>query len=158
MAAETDPDPVMSSVPAHEAELLIEAFEGLEGANLEPLSRLLRSDFDIQHTLREALADAIDGTSIHLRIEARRAQSGRPVDRDRLRERDGVIAGFVASSKRRLGKKEAAIAEAMQQFDLGRAAVHEAIRRHRDRMERLPEKLRMFWDDIYAERAASLRD
>lgn len=158
MANDPDEDPVMSSNPALEAELVRNVFDGLRSADLKPLSRLLRSDFELQDTLREALADAIDGTSGALRIEAQRARPGRPVDEEGLVDRAGLIAAFVEGRRTRPGEKEAAIVEAMQHFDIGRTAVHEAIARNRRFRERLSEKGQKVWDDLCAERAANPTD
>ena len=141
-----------------EAQLHIDAWEGLARADLLPLVRLFRSGFVLNEYLARDIADAIEGTSADCRITARMSRAGRPGnDREATALRNGKIAAFVAERSGR-SAYEAAVREAMEVFGLSRTSVTDAVRAARDYREGLPDKLHAFWDDrCEAALAAQLR-
>lgn len=143
-----DPDYVMSPDPEREAWLHIAAWDGLKTADLDPLAALLRSEFEIEATLREAIADAIEGKSPSCQMEAKRTRRGNPGDEDATRKRHGRIAAFVRERANGKGEFEAAIAEAMNHFKLGRTTVTSALQKDDAYRETLAPKLRTFWDQV----------
>ena len=83
--------------PHLEAKLHIDAWKGLEQADLMPLVRLLRSGFVLNEHLGLDIADAIEGKSADCRITARKPRAGRPAaDVEATYLRNGKIAAFVA--------------------------------------------------------------
>lgn len=143
-----DPDYAMSSDPDREAQLHIAAWEGLKAADLTPLSILFRSEFEIEETLRGAIAEAFEGKSPTCRIVAKRTRRGNPGDEEARRLRDGHIAAFVRHRTRKRGEYKRAVHAAEQHFNLKRSTIFEALRRDNAYRKALPPKLETYWDRI----------
>ena len=88
---ELDPDYEVSPNPDREAELHGKTWRDLQSANLAPLAVLLRSEFEIEATLRSAIANAIDGESAACRMEAVRVRRGRPIKDGAAAIREGDL-------------------------------------------------------------------
>lgn len=136
----------VSDDPELEAQLHIDAWRGLERADLAPLVRLLRSEFVLNEYIALDIADAIEGKNPDCRITAKKVRAGRPsADREVASLRDGKIALFVAERTER-SAYEGAVREAMDQFGLSRTGVTDAVRAARNYRQGMPEKLHSFWD------------
>lgn len=143
---ELDPDYVVSADPAREAELHIAAWDGLKASDLAPIACLLRSEFEIETTLRGAIADAIEGKSSACQIAAKRKRRGNPGDEEARRRRDGRIAAFVRERITKRGEYKRAVHAAEEHFMLGHSTIFEALRRDKAYRKTLSPKLRTFWD------------
>lgn len=144
-----DPETVydMSLDPDREAELHIRVWMGLRSADLTPLATLLRSEFEIEATLRSAIADALEGEGAACRIEAKRKQRGKPVeDESAAMRRDLQIEAFVRHRSLGPRQKKAAIADACAHFNVGRGGIFEARKRTNALRASLPERLKTVLD------------
>ena len=147
-----DPNYEVSRDPDLEAELHSKAWRGLQSANLGPLAALLRSEFEIEATLRFAIADAIDGKSAACRIEGKHLTQGKPIDDPWASGwRDLRIEAFARAYSEKYDSKEAAVAAAKEKFDLGRSAIFAACKRAVALREALPERLWTVLDSSFAE-------
>jgi hypothetical protein len=135
-----DPDYVMSPDPEHEAELHINAWDGLTAADLAPLAALLRSEFEIEETLREAIADAIEGKSPVCQIAAKRKRRGNPGPDEKGQRLDAEIAAFVRKLMTEPGSFEGAIEEAVQHFKRSRSTIIASMQRNKKWREALIKK------------------
>jgi hypothetical protein len=129
-----------------EVDLNVDFWEGFNRADLAPLARLLRSEYELDHNLRRALADAIEGKSTQCRITSRRGRRGRPAGDvvgevgDQMR-----VGGFV---EERVGSKfEAAISEAGAQFGLGRTSTANAYAAVKGKPRHSDERLRLLLEE-----------
>lgn len=137
-----EPEYEMSKDPYLEAELHIEAWRGLKSADLAPLAALMRSEFEIEATLRIAIADAIEGESAACRIEGKHLTQGKPIDDPSASDsRDLRIQAFVRAYSKKYGSKEAAVAAAKEKFGIGRSAIFAACKRAEAHPLSLPERL-----------------
>lgn len=147
---DTDPDYEVSPDPDREAELHGKSWRGLRSADLAPLATLLRSEFEIEATLRSAVADAIEGKSAACRIEGKRMAKGKPIEDSWVTDwRDLRLDAFVREKSREFRSKEAAIADAKQKFGLGRSAIFESCNRATALREEIPERLRAVLDSNF---------
>ena len=106
-----------------------DAYWSLMHGDLEPLMQHLeRETGEVHPLLQRALANLLRGKHKTHKIEISRQGKGAPRSRDR--RMDARIAKYVANSSEALKKN--AVADAMTEFGLGRAAIYEALDRHRE--------------------------
>lgn len=132
-----DPDYVMSPDPEREAQLNIAAWDGLNASDLVPIAALLRSEFEIDVTMREAIADAIEGKSPVCQIAAKRKRRGNPGRYEKGQRLDAEIAAFVRKLMTEPGSFEGAIEEAVQHFKRSRSTITAAMQRNKQWREAL---------------------
>lgn len=142
----------VSRDPDREAELHSKAWEGLRSANLTPLAELLRSEFEIETTLRATIADAIEGESKVCQIAAKYTRRGKPAkDEGASNWRDLQIEFYVRQRSRSRGQTESAHLFAMDHFGIAMSSIAEAVRRARLLREAMPKDVSATLDRAFEE-------
>jgi hypothetical protein len=107
-----------------------------EALGLQAFLRILRSDQPLSTTIRKRLADLFDPSSSAERCIkiAFRKKGHRPQPLA-----DDHIAGYISYVEKNAGGgREAAVADAKQNFGLSRSKVYEALARHERRHQKVP--------------------
>lgn len=111
-----------------------EAYWGVYHGDLEPLADFLeRETGTLTPLLQRALANLIRGKHRTHKIAISRKEQGAPRSRDR--RMDARISAFVKASKEPQMKN--AVADAMKEFGLSRAAIYDAMKQHEAAMTSL---------------------
>lgn len=145
-----------SKDPDLEAELLFGAIDGLAIADLSPLAKLLRSEFEIHEELRRMVADAIDGTNPACQIAARRKRRGKPGNNEAITiARAGLIEAFFENLYAHSVHKNA-ISDTAVAFGLSKRTIATAISLAKKHRDDLPDALKVYWDRGHQRRLAEL--